>query len=364
MSLKFNAVKYKNSTSGFAVVEDSLPVEVSNGKYLLPSPDHVLVKVHAAALNPIDVIIKNSFPSWLFNGDKGFGMDYSGEVVAIGNDAAASTGLVVSDRISGLVQNFLGVGTVSEYLLINVKQNDGINARKIPRNLSYQEGAAFPLVFGTAQTMFDDVHKGNSFEKVLILGAGTAVGRFCVQLASKVYGSKTVVVTCSQRTEETIRELGATSVIDYTKHKSILTPVLESVKESGEFDVILDCCGNSDLFPQIKSILKSREDAGSYVTIVGDNKANFQTGSMGSLLLGNIRVGLRAAKSFFGFLPYFYAQSLVHPGGSWPDKCVANLQEGKVKVFIDSQYPMSEIQAAVDRLQSNKASGKVIVNVV
>ncbi|GEQ67326.1 hypothetical protein JCM33374_g990 [Metschnikowia sp. JCM 33374] len=364
MSLKFNAVKYKNNTSGFVVVEASLPVEVSKGKYLLPSPDHVLVKVHAAALNPIDVILKNSFPSWISRGYKGIGMDYSGEVAAIGSQAAASTGFVVSDRISGVVQNFLGEGTIAEYILINVKKNDGLNARKIPGHLSYQEGAAFPLVFGTAQTMFDGVQKGNSFEKVLILGAGTAVGRFCVQLASKVYGSKTVVVTCSQRTEETIRELGATSVIDYTKHKSILTPVLDSVKESGEFDVILDCCGNSDLFPQIKSILKARKDSGSYVTIVGDKKANFQTGSMGSLLLGNIKVGLRAAKASLGFLPYFYREVFLDGSGTWPDKCVANLQEGKVKVSIDSQYPMSDIQKAVDRLQSNKASGKVIVNVV
>ncbi|GEQ70450.1 hypothetical protein JCM33374_g4127 [Metschnikowia sp. JCM 33374] len=362
--LKFNAVKYKNKSSGFPVVEDSLPVKVEDGKYILPSEDDILVKVHAAALNPVDVIIKNSFPDWLFKGDKGFGMDYSGEVIAIGSAAAASTGFAVSDKIAGLVQNFFGIGTISEYILINPKKPDGINARKIPQNLSYQEGAAFPLVFGTAQSMFDSVQKGNSFNKVLVLGAGTAVGRYCVQLASKVYGSKHIVVTCSGRTEEVIRELGATSVIDYTKHKSILNPVLESLKEYGEFDAIFDCCGNSDLFPQISSILKPRKDFGSYVTIVGDSKANFQTGSMGSLVLGNLSVGLRVAKSWLGFLPYFYTQTLLDVSGSWPDKCVKHLQDGKVKVSIDSEYLMSETQKAVDRLQSNKASGKVIVNIV
>ncbi|KAM9892185.1 hypothetical protein OXX80_010152 [Metschnikowia pulcherrima] len=362
--LKFKAVKFKNRTSGFPVVEDCLPVEVKNGNYVLPSEDNILVKVHAAALNPVDVIVKNSFPPWLAKGDKGFGMDYSGDVVAIGSSAAASSGLSAGDRIAGLYQNLLGPGTISEYILINYKKNDGMNARKIPEQLSYQQGAAYPLVFGTAQTMFDSIKDGNSYEKILILGAGTAVGRYCVQLASKVYGSKHIVVTCSARTEQTIRELGATSVIDYTKHQSILNPVLDTVKELGEYDAILDCCGNSDLFPQITSVLKGREKFGSYVTIVGDYKANFQTGSIGNLVLGNLWVGLRIAKSWLGILPYFYTQALVDPSGSWPDKCAKNLAEGKVKVFIDSEFAMVETQKAVDRLQSNKASGKVIVNVV
>lgn len=362
--LKFNAVKYKNRDLGFSIVEDTLPVKVENGHFTLPSEDVILVKVHAAALNPIDVLIKNSLLPWIFKGDKGFANDYSGEIAAIGSRAAASTGFSVGDRIAGLYQVFLGPGTTSEYILINPFKGDGASARKLPENLSYQQGASYPLVLGTAQTMFDTIEKGNSYEKILVLGAGTAVGRYCVQLALKVYGSKHVVVTCSERTEKTIRELGATEVIDYTKHKSILNPVLESVKETGKFDAVLDCCGNSDLFPQITTILKNRKGFGSYVTIVGDNKANFQTGNILSMIFDNFGVGLRTLQKKLGFLPYFYTQALLDANGPWPDKCVKNFADGKLKVFIDSEYPLTDIQKAVDRLQTNKASGKVVVNVV
>ncbi|OBA20175.1 GroES-like protein [Metschnikowia bicuspidata var. bicuspidata NRRL YB-4993] len=362
--LEFRAIKYKNKTLDFAVVADSLPVQVQNGQYQLPSEDDFLVKVHAAALNPVDLIIKNSLSPWLFRGTRGFGMDYSGDIVAIGRQAAAATGLAVGDRIAGLYQKPLGAGTISEYLLVDHKKPEGRNARKLPDSMSYQEGAAYPLVFGTAQTMFDTVAKGNSFGKVLVLGAGTAVGRHCVQLALKVYGAEHVVVTCSARTEHTIRALGATSVIDYTQHPSILNPVLEAVKETGPFDVVLDCCGNSDLFPQMAAVLKPRGEAGSYVSIVGDTKANFKTSSIGGLVLGSFWVTVRMVRNTLGLLPYFYSQALLDQGGSWPDKCIKNLSEGKVRVFIDSEYAMADTHKAVDRLLSNQASGKVIVNVV
>lgn len=362
--LKFNAVKYKNRTLPFTIVKDSLPVKTENGRFKLPSEDVVLVKVHSAALNPIDIFVKNSLLPWIFKGDKGFGNDYSGEVAAIGVRAAKKTGFSVGDRIAGLYQVILGPGSTSEYILISPFKGDGANARKLPDNLSYQQGASYPLVLGTAQTMFDTVEKGNSHKNVLILGAGTAVGRYCVQLALKVYGSENVVVTCSGRTEETIKDLGATAVIDYTKHNSLLNPVIELVKETGKFDVILDCCGNSDLFPQITTILKNRKEFGSYVTIVGDNKANFQSGNILGMVLDNSRAVLRTAKKKFGVLPYFYTQTMLDVNGPWPDKCAKNLADGKLKMFIDSEYHMSDIQKAVDRLQTNKASGKVIVNMV
>lgn len=361
--LKFNAIKYQNRDLGLSLKEDTLPVKVENGKFILPTENDILVKVHAAALNPIDLLVKNSLLPWIFKGDKGLGSDYAGEVAAIGSGAVALTGFSVGDRISGLYQVFLGPGATSEYILINPAEDTGRSARKIPDHLSYQEGAAYPLVGATAQMMIDTVVKGNSFKNVLVLGAGTAVGRYSVQLAKNVYGSENVVVTCSGRTEKTIKELGATAVIDYTKQKSILGPVLEKVKEIGKFDVILDCCGNADLFPEITSILKDNKEFGSYITIVGDRKVSFKE-SLTSMLLGNYIVAWRALKCKFGFLPYFYAQTMLSPSVPWPENFVKNLADGKLKVFIDSEYPIADTAKAVERLESNKATGKVIVNVI
>lgn len=360
--MEFNAIKYTNKNSPFQWKKDHLPVEVKDGVYKLPSPHDILVKVHYAALNPVDMILKNTQSAVFFWGEKGFASDYAGEIVALGA-AAAQAGFGVGDRIAGLYQNMFGLGTAAEYILINTTKPSGVNARKIPGSLSYAEAASYPLVFGTAQTMWDSVKQGNSFRKVLILGAGTAVGRYNVQLAKNAYLAEEIVVTCSSRTEATIRELGASEVIDYTKHLSILGPVLESVKRSGPFDVVLDCCGNSDLFPAIEHVLQPRANFGSYVTIVGDKKLNFSSSTMLSSIWDNVAVGWRQLSNYFGWLPYFYTLAFIKPTGLWPDKCVKNLEEKNVRVFIDSEYPPTAIQDAVDKLISNKAEGKILIKI-
>lgn len=360
--MQFKAVKFANSATPLVIGTQSLPVTEANGQYKLPSEDSILVKVHAAALNPIDLIIKNSLSPWIFRGEKGFGFDYSGVVVAIGSKASQRNGLQVNDRVAGLFQDAMGPGTIAEYVLVDSSKATGANARKLPDNLTFQQGAAYPLVFGTAQTMFDNIAKGNTFNKILIIGAGTSVGRYCVQLGSKVYNASEIVVSCSGKTENTIRELGATTVIDYTKHKSILNPVLESVKESGPFDAIFDCCGNSDLLNDLQSILKSRQEAGSYTTIAGDAKLDFSKGFINSLY-SNLTATIRMFRNNLGWLPYNYNMTLVNGAGAWPDKCVKAFKEHNFKVFIDSEYSMDQVTEAVKKLESNKAVGKVIINI-
>lgn len=362
MPLTFKAVQFKNKNTPLEVKTVTLPVQTRNGE-LVVGTNELLVKVHATALNPVDLLLRNAMLPLLFRGDKGFGFDYCGDVAAIGAAAAAKSGLSVGDRVAGLYQDALGPGTIAEYILIDPSKPTGLNARKIPDHFSYQQGAAYPLVFGTAQTLFDFINKGNSYNKILVLGAGTSVGRYVVQLAKQLYHSTEIVVTCSGRTAEAIAELGATKIIDYTKHKSILNPVLELVKESGKFDAILDCCGNGDLFPEITTILQDREHHGTYNTVTGDHKSNF-LGSMLGLMVGNLSSGFRAFRSKIGLLPYYYNLCFVNPLGPWPDRCAENLASGKVKVFIDSEYPMEDVKGACDRLLSNKAVGKVIVNVV
>lgn len=359
--MQFKAVKFTNKANPLTVGTQSIPVTETNGEYKLPSADSILVKVHAAALNPIDLIIKNSLSPWIFRGEKGFGFDYSGVVVAIGADAAKRNGLKVNDRVSGLFQDIFGPGTVAEYVLVDASKPTGANCRKLPDNLTFQQGAAWPLVFGTAQSMFDSIAKGNSFNKILVIGAGTSVGRYVVQLGKKVYNSSEIVVSCSSKTESLIKELGATTVIDYTKQKSILNPVLESVKESGPFDAIFDCCGNSDLLSDMLTVLKGRAEGGTYTTIAGDAKLDFSKGP--GNLPSQIFSHFRSLRSNFGFLSYHYKMVLVNPADSWPDKCVKALAEHDFKVFIDSEYSMDQVSEAVKRLQSNKAAGKVIINI-
>lgn len=361
--LQSKAVKYTNATLDFFIVDEPVNVEVDGGSYKLPSDHSVLVRIKAAALNPVDLIIKQAMTPWLFKAPRGFGFDYCGDVVAIGSAAAAQLGLSVGDRVAGLFQEFPGTGTVTQYKLFDASKPKEANMRKIPDSFLYQQGAAYPLVHGTAVAMYDTVPKGNKLEKVLILGAGTTVGRYCVQLAKNVYNVKEIVVTCLGRTEEVIRENGATEVIDYTQHKSVLGPALESVKTSGAFDVVFDCCGNSDLFPQLDTVLKPAAEHPHYVTVVGDYKNSFVSHNLGGNLITGVRYLLRTIGTKIGWIPYTYTFAMVSPAGPWPDVAARYLAEGKTKPFIDSEYSMLDVAKAVERLASNKAQGKVIINI-
>lgn len=366
MPLEFNAVRFKNKNTPLAIKKTSLPVKQDATGKLEVASDRILVKVKAAALNPVDLLLKSAvIPLFSFS-EKGFASDYSGDVVAIGASAAAKTSLKVGDKVCGINQVPFGDGTLGEYTLVNPFKKTGASIRRFPEKLTYEQAAAYPLVFGTAESLFDhSKHEKNgknlnSFNKVLILGAGTSVGRFTVQLAKQVYGSEHIVVTCSGKTEPIARGYGATEVIDYTKHKNILNPVLESVKATGKFDAILDCCGNNDLFPQIGEIIKSRDVGGSYITLVGDAKIDYSKGIF-PMLVKNLSAVFRGMKSRWGFLPYYYQLITLDGNDPWPDHVVEYFEKHNIEVTIDSVYDFDHFQQAVDKLESNRAVGKLVI---
>lgn len=366
MSFNFRAVRYKNRNTPLAIKSVSLPLKQTSAGAVEVQNDRILVKVKAAALNPVDLLLKSAAYPALSFGEKGFASDFSGDIVAIGASAASHTNLRIGDRVCGINQVPFGDGTLAEYTLVNPFNKSGASIRKVPDNLTYEQAAAYPLVFGTAESLFEfskhpkNGKSTNSFNKVLILGAGTSVGRYAVQLAKQVYGSEHIVVTCSGKTEPIARQYGATEIIDYTIHKNILNPVLESVKATGKFDAILDTCGNNDLFPNIGHIIKTRAESATYVTLVGDAKADYSKGLL-STVLKNFSSGFRAIRSKLGLLPYYYGFFTVNGSHSWPDHLRKYFAEHKFDVAIDSVYPFEDFQKGVDRLETNRSVGKVVV---
>ncbi|SGZ58491.1 CIC11C00000003669 [Sungouiella intermedia] len=366
MSFTFKAVRYRNKNSPLSIKTVSLPIKQNGDNYLIPD-DSVLVKVRASALNPVDLLIKNTVYSIFSFSDKGIGFDFSGDVLAVGGSVAAKSDFKIGDKVCGFNLTYFSDGSMAEYILIKPFKESGASIRKIPAKLSYEQAAAYPLVFGTAESLFQycllvktDKPEA-SFRKVLILGAGTSVGRYAVQLAKQIYGSEHIVVTCSGKTEPVARQYGATEVIDYTKNKNILNAVLESVKITGKFDAILDCCGNSDLFPQIEEIIRSRKEGGAYVTVTGDAKLDYSKGFL-SLVSNNFSTFFRIFRSKTGFLPYYYemVQILNDTKQTWPDKLVEYLENHEFDVVIDSVYELEDFQKGVDRVASNRAVGKVV----
>lgn len=193
----------------------------------VPRAGEVLVRVHAAGVNPLDWkirqgLMKDSIPVTFPYIP---GIEVAGVVDAVGPGV---TDFPIGQAVIGLVES----GGYAEFAAVPV----GALARK-PEKLSYVEAATVPVGATTAwRALFD--HGGlEAGQRVLIQGAAGGVGVFAVQLA-KWKGAQVVGVT-STANLDFVRGLGADTVVDYTT-----TPV-ESVVQ--DVDLVLDGVGESTL---------------------------------------------------------------------------------------------------------------------
>ncbi|MFF4397840.1 NADP-dependent oxidoreductase [Streptomyces sp. NPDC001480] len=168
-------------------------------------PDSVLVKVRAAAVNPVDWKCREGYLDAAL--DAVFpvvpGWDVSGVVVQPG---AAVTEFAVGDEVIGYVrEDFLSRGTFAEYVAAPVRTL----ARK-PRNLSYEEAAGLPLAGLTAYQVLVKTLEVKRGETVLVHAAAGGVGSIAVQLAAH-FGAR-VIGTASERNHDYVRGLGGEPV--------------------------------------------------------------------------------------------------------------------------------------------------------
>lgn len=350
--LTYKAWAYKNGNSPIEIVEESIDlVKNSQGQGYIAPPGKILIKVNYASLNPVDYKlykVKPSFIGW-FNPKQGFGRDFAGEVVSIGE--GTQTNLKIGDYAEGIYTPMFARGSAAEFLLLDPKTSPITNK---PANIDLAQASSFPLVLGTALQLSTRCGIKLPNSKVLVIGAGTSVGRYVVQLARNG-GAKEVVTTNSSRTSELIRSLGATSEIDYHKNPNLLTPVLESVKSTGQFDYIIDCWGGDDLFPEISTIIRK---GGVYNTIVGD-----APGAGLAALIGGVKSITRTIRSKLGLLGYTYELMLLDNNAGWIDEARDLIANGELKVFIDSVYPFQELNEAIEKLESGRAQGKIVLEV-
>lgn len=177
--------------------------------------------------------------------EKGIGRDYSGEIVAIGDELKKSEKWKVGDEVYDLCNRATGEGTFAQYIC--VKPGEPIT--KKPRALSHQEAAAIPLVVLTAFAILDwlptEFQSPNERRQVIVSGASGGVGIWVVQLAKKLYNCH-VIGICSGRNADFVRELGADGVIGYSQQNVAKT--LLGYKSELKYDLYADCVGGTGMF--------------------------------------------------------------------------------------------------------------------
>jgi len=191
-----------------------------------PRPGEVLVKVHAASVNGIDLIVRagvlrmvtgQSFPI-------GTGLDFAGDIMSLGHEAS---GLRVGDKVWGAMPHG-NYGSAAEYVCVRPKQ-----LSLFPPHLSYVEAAALPAVGATAIIALRDIGRLEDGQKLLVRGASGGVGSVAIQLGRAVGAHVTGLASTGNL--EFVMQLGAHAALDYAKTRPA---------DLGPFDVILDTVGS------------------------------------------------------------------------------------------------------------------------
>lgn len=297
-----------------------------------PENDQVLVKVHAASVNPLDWHYMRGEPyiMRLSAGigapkDSRVGVDFAGTVEAVGKDV---TRFKVGDEVFGG-----GSGALAEYLTI--RETSAV-AHK-PANISFEQAAAVPIAGVTALQALRDMGQLKAGQKVLINGASGGVGTFAVQIAKSLGAEVTGV--CSTRNVELVRSLGADHVIDYTK---------DNFTEGTEkYDVIVDNVGSQPLRKARRAL-----NPGGIFVMVGANSDDPWLGPIWQPIKAAVLEPMVEEK----FVMFFARLEQGDLG------VIAGLmQAGKVSPVIDRRYPLAEAATAIAYLEEGRARGKVIV---
>ncbi|HEX6636519.1 MAG TPA: NAD(P)-dependent alcohol dehydrogenase [Steroidobacteraceae bacterium] len=298
-----------------------------------PKEGQVLVRIHAASVNPAEWYRLNGKPYLvrLIGGighpsDTRAGFDAAGTVVAVGPGV---TRFKVGDEVFGGIG-----GSFADYGV--VREQGGIVLK--PENLGFEEAAGMPIAAITAlQGLRDNGHIAPG-QKVLINGASGGVGTYAVQIA-KAMGAE-VTGVCSTRNLELVKSLGADHVIDYTR--------ADFTEGDEKYDLILDNVGNHG-FLALADVTKP----GGYIVSVGGPKSNPWLGPLTRVLVNRPLAGLFMDQH----LPFYIAQ--INKADM--EVLATMVREGKLRTAIDRRYPLEETTAALEYLGTGRARGKIIV---
>lgn len=305
---------------------------------LAPKPDleddMLLVKVHAASVNPLDWHYLRGEPYIMrmqvglgAPKDPRIGVDFSGTVEAVGKSV---TRFKPGDEVFGG-----GKGSFAQYL--RVRESGAVVVK--PANVSHEQAAAVPIAAVTALQALRDQAQVKPGQKVLVNGASGGVGTFAVQIA-KAMGAEVTGVT-SARNVDMVASLGADRVLDYTS--------VDFVAEDARYDVIIDTVGNRDL-RDLERVLTTK---GVAVVIGGSGRDPW---------IGALAVPIKIL-TWGRFADHTFKFFIADLDGGDLKYLADMMLSGRLKSVIDRSYPLAQVPEALAHVEEGHARGKVIIKV-
>ncbi|CAK6962132.1 reticulon-4-interacting protein 1 homolog%2C mitochondrial [Scomber scombrus] len=325
-------------------------------------PNEVIVRVFAAALNPIDVGMRGGYGSSTLSMKRDplnikqtgsefpliLGRDVSGVVMERGLDVKYFN---EGDEVWAAIPPWKQ-GSLAEFVVLSANE-----VSHKPKSLSHTEAAAIPYVATTAWSALVNtggLTKDNCAKKrILILGGSGGVGTFAIQML-KAWGAH-VTVTCSQNAEGFVKRLGADHVVDYTAG-----PVEQPLSALEKFDLILDNVGG-DTELWALGLLKPWSGA-KYVTLVTPFLQN--TDLLG-IADGMLQTAATMATKAFKHLVkgVHYRWGFFAPSGPALDEIREIVDAGQIHAVVEETFSFSQVPQAFEKMEKGHARGKTVIQI-
>lgn len=302
----------------------------------IPSPEQILVRVRATALNRADTLQRQGqYPPPPGESDV-LGLELAGEVEAVGS---AVTTVAVGERVFGLV----GGGGYAEKAVIDARM-----AMPIPKGWSFAQAAAVPEVYFTAQeTMFTlaGLKRG---ETILIHAGASGVGTAGIQMAHETGATVLVTAGSAEKIQRCV-DLGATAGCNYKEQD--FTEWVQHTTNGKGVDVIEDFIGAAYWDKNLKSLT-----LGGRLVLVG--------------VMGGVKVetnlGLILRKRLQVFGSVLRTRTLadkIDITRRFQANWLPLLTARRIKPIIDCRFPLERAAEAHQYMEDNKNFGKIILEV-
>lgn len=304
-----------------------------------PAPGEVLVRVRATTVSSGDARVRGFrvpgvfwIPARLALGvlrprRRVLGTEFAGVIEAVGDGV---TRFAPGDRVFGMASFSKPAGTHAELLTIAA---DGL-LEPMPAGMDFNEAGCICFGLLTARHFLQKATTIRPGERVLIIGASGAVGCAAVQLAKHVGAHVTAV--CSSRHIELVRSLGADDVIDYTAGS-----YTDRTAGRGVYDVVFDAVGATSP-ASCREVLAI---GGRFVAVVIDSKLIAQ--ALRYSVSRKLKVVLGVASETPEDLVYFRKM----------------IEAGAYRSVIDRRFPLAEIRAAHELVDTGRKRGNVLVTI-
>jgi NADPH:quinone reductase-like Zn-dependent oxidoreductase len=284
-----------------------------------PGAGEILIKVHAAGVNPVDWKVREGYFKKMVNYKLPLipGWDFSGAVVSLGPDAER---FEEGDEVFGKADSSRD-GAYAEYLVMKESE-----VAFKPKSIDHIEAAAIPIGALTAWQALFDTARLTEGQSVLVHAAAGGVGHFAVQLAK--WKGATIIGTASQRNLDFLRQLGVDKAIDY--HKRQFEDVVRDV------DVVLD-------------------------TIGGDiQKRSWKVLKKGGILISIVRPPSQQEADANGvYQAFIRAQS----NAAQLAEIAELVDSGEMSPIVETVLPLSEARHAQELSQAGHIRGKIVLKI-